>query len=282
MDHQKIGSFIAQVRKERGLTQKELGAQLHVSDRAVSKWERGLNLPDASLFEPLCEELGITVTELLRGEREEATIPELEKMVSDTVILAGKKEKAKKRYRTLAVLLVIALLLVGKPLAEQQWMEYKNQRYRDQDTTMVEVKVHYRDAALSVDAGMLPGGRRVPRSDGGIQEIAPYVTRPPEYINNTRNVPVLDLVGREPLYFSTPNPKTEMEVKVYRWEEGQIGTEVFFTDAEPVEFGPWEFTSLVNIESEYVYIFEAEPNHVYSIVVYWGDGYFEEHCFRTI
>lgn len=67
MDSRKVGALIAGRRKEKGLTQKELGRRLHVSDRAVSKWERGLNLPDAALFEPLCRELDITVTELLRG-----------------------------------------------------------------------------------------------------------------------------------------------------------------------------------------------------------------------
>ena len=62
MDNRRVGALIAERRKEKGLTQKELGARLHVSDRAVSKWERGLNLPDAALFEPLCRELELTVT----------------------------------------------------------------------------------------------------------------------------------------------------------------------------------------------------------------------------
>ena len=93
MDNQKTGRLIARRRKEKGLTQKELGRRLHVSDRAVSKWERGLNLPDAALFEPLCRELDITVTELLRGEREEPTHAQLEQTVCDAVALAGEKER---------------------------------------------------------------------------------------------------------------------------------------------------------------------------------------------
>ena len=91
MDNVKIGALIAAVRKERGLIQKELGRRLHVSDRAVSKWERGLNLPDAALFEPLCRELGITVTERLWGERQEAPVPQLDQVVSYTVALTGKR-----------------------------------------------------------------------------------------------------------------------------------------------------------------------------------------------
>lgn len=70
MDHQKTGALIAQTRKEKGLTQKELAQRLHISDRAVSKWERGAGSPDISLIEPLSQALELTVSELLRGERE--------------------------------------------------------------------------------------------------------------------------------------------------------------------------------------------------------------------
>ena len=94
MDVQKTGRLIAQARKERELTQRELAERLHVSDRAVSKWERGLNLPEAALFEPLCQILGITVTELLRGERAEVSVPVLEQAVDEAVALAGAGEEA--------------------------------------------------------------------------------------------------------------------------------------------------------------------------------------------
>lgn len=68
MNQQKIGKFIAYLRKNRKLTQEQLAKELSISDRAVSKWERGLNLPDASLMLELCDILGITVNELLTGE----------------------------------------------------------------------------------------------------------------------------------------------------------------------------------------------------------------------
>ena len=58
MDREKTGALIASARKERGLTQKELAAQLHVSDRAVSTWERGAGFPDVSVLEPLADALG--------------------------------------------------------------------------------------------------------------------------------------------------------------------------------------------------------------------------------
>ena len=69
MDQEKIGSFIQACRKEAGLTQAKLAERLGITDRAVSKWETGKSLPDSSLMLPLCEELHITVNELLSGER---------------------------------------------------------------------------------------------------------------------------------------------------------------------------------------------------------------------
>ena len=69
MDQIKIGRFIAQCRKEKNLTQRQLADELGVSDKAVSKWETGKGLPDAGYMVPLSETLGISVNELLTGER---------------------------------------------------------------------------------------------------------------------------------------------------------------------------------------------------------------------
>ena len=69
MDNQRIGEFIRQLRKEREMTQKDVTEVLHITDRAVSKWERGGGFPEVSLLLPLCRELDITVNELLAGER---------------------------------------------------------------------------------------------------------------------------------------------------------------------------------------------------------------------
>ena len=69
MDQARIGRFIAERRKALGLTQRRLAEQLAVSDKAVSKWETGRGLPDVLLMPPLCAALGITVNDLLSGER---------------------------------------------------------------------------------------------------------------------------------------------------------------------------------------------------------------------
>ena len=69
MDQIKIGKFIAECRKEKSLTQMQLAEKLGITDKAISKWERGISIPDASLMLELCEILCISVNELLRGER---------------------------------------------------------------------------------------------------------------------------------------------------------------------------------------------------------------------
>lgn len=75
IDKEKFGLFLAQLRKEKGWTQKELAERLFLSDKAVSKWERGLSMPDITILTPLAEELGVTVTELLQCQRMEPTAP---------------------------------------------------------------------------------------------------------------------------------------------------------------------------------------------------------------
>ena len=67
MDNIRFGSFVAQLRKERGLTQKELAQRLHVTDKAVSKWETGRGFPDLKLLEPLAQTLEVSLWSCSRG-----------------------------------------------------------------------------------------------------------------------------------------------------------------------------------------------------------------------
>ena len=69
MNQEKIGSFIAKCRKEKKMTQSELAEKLGVTDKSIGNWENGRNMPDLSLFKPLCDELGITINDLLSGEK---------------------------------------------------------------------------------------------------------------------------------------------------------------------------------------------------------------------
>lgn len=69
LDNIQFGRFVAQLRKEQNLTQKELAERLHVTDKAVSKWETGKGFPDLKLLEPLAQVLNVSLVELLQGER---------------------------------------------------------------------------------------------------------------------------------------------------------------------------------------------------------------------
>lgn len=70
MDSMELGKFISELRKEKKMTQKELADILHITDKAVSKWERGLSCPDISLLSPLATSLGVTTGELLSTQRD--------------------------------------------------------------------------------------------------------------------------------------------------------------------------------------------------------------------
>ena len=69
LDNIQFGAFVSQLRKERGLTQRELADRLHVTDKAVSKWETGKGFPDLKLLEPLAQVLEVSLVELLQGAR---------------------------------------------------------------------------------------------------------------------------------------------------------------------------------------------------------------------
>ena len=69
MNQEKIGKFIAKCRKDKKMTQSELAEKLGVTDKSIGNWENGRNMPDLSLFKPLCDELDITINDLLSGEK---------------------------------------------------------------------------------------------------------------------------------------------------------------------------------------------------------------------
>lgn len=111
MDQIKIGSFIARCRKEKKLSQAELAEKLNISDRAVSKWETGKNMPDSSIMLELCEILGITVNELLCGEkidRESA-----EKKAEENLIALKRKDERHMTMNGIAAVILSAVLGLG-------------------------------------------------------------------------------------------------------------------------------------------------------------------------
>lgn len=114
MENEKIARLIAELRKEKNLTQKELADKLGITDKAVSKWERGLSCPDISLLSTLSEILGITTTELLSGEKSAAPAPEVESIVETALAYADNTVKRKSgRVRVICAITFSALSLIG-------------------------------------------------------------------------------------------------------------------------------------------------------------------------
>lgn len=112
MNQEMIGKFISSCRRHKGLTQMQLAEKLNISNRAVSKWETGKSLPDADHMLELCEILGITVNELLSGERI-TTMEEYQKKAEQNMVdLQNKKVKAQKSLlRVNMIWVAIAVLL---------------------------------------------------------------------------------------------------------------------------------------------------------------------------
>lgn len=116
MDNSKTGALIRDRRKELNLTQKDLAERLHITDRAVSKWERGLCAPDIALLEPLAEILNVSVLELLEGNRQKHGAGAGTEEQARTVLrysgeeIARKVRHTRKAYRRilLAVLVILA------------------------------------------------------------------------------------------------------------------------------------------------------------------------------
>ena len=110
MDQKKIGKFIAELRKEKKLTQEELANQLHITKNAVSKWERGISMMDMSLLIPTCDILDISITELLNGERlENENIKEqTNNAIKNTIDYSNKKVR-KSRIKSIVFTIVIII-----------------------------------------------------------------------------------------------------------------------------------------------------------------------------
>lgn len=112
MDLNKIGKIISEARKKKGMTQKDLASKLHISDKAISKWERGLGCPDISFLIPLSQILDISLYELLSGEKEE-----VEETIKNAIHYSNKeiqrknKEIKKKSFVFTFLIIVLGIFL---------------------------------------------------------------------------------------------------------------------------------------------------------------------------
>lgn len=116
MNQEKIGKFIAELRKEKNMTQVDLANKLGITDRAISKWENGRGMPDLSFLKPLCEILDISINELLSGERlnKKEYQEKLEENIIKTIDYTDTKiKKTKKNFKIiLSIIILFVVILV--------------------------------------------------------------------------------------------------------------------------------------------------------------------------
>ena len=128
MDQIKIGRFIAERRKAKDLTQMQLAEKLNITDRAVSKWERGKAMPDSSIMLDLCKILKITVNDLLCGEK--VTMENYNKELENNLLeMVKQKERADKNLLTfeifvgvVAFVFLLALTMLAGLAPMEEWL----------------------------------------------------------------------------------------------------------------------------------------------------------------
>ena len=126
MNQEKIGKFIAECRRQRKMTQSELGEKLGVTEKSISNWENGRNMPDLSLFKPLCEELNISLNDLMSGEKvkEKEYREKLEENIINTIDYSNKKIESRNVFIGLLLIvfgILISITAVGIFPSESSW-----------------------------------------------------------------------------------------------------------------------------------------------------------------
>ena len=117
MDATKFGSFVARTRKDKNMTQAELAIKIKVTDKAVSRWERGLGFPDINTLEPLAEALGVSVLELMKSEKigtEDIQCEDATLILKNTIQEANSQRILnKKQYKMIIIGIAILFLLIS-------------------------------------------------------------------------------------------------------------------------------------------------------------------------
>ena len=126
MNQEKIGKFICKCRKNKNMTQQDLAEKLGVSDRTIGNWENGRNMPDLSLFKPLCDELDISLNDLMSGEvvSKKEYQEKLEENIVNTINFTNKKIKDKNNFIGL-ILIIFGIFITISAMAifpsESSW-----------------------------------------------------------------------------------------------------------------------------------------------------------------
>ena len=124
MDNKKFGQFILQLRKEKGWTQLELAEKLNITDKAVSKWERGVGFPDIKMIEPLAEIFNVSVLEIMRSEKvSEQSIPteNASEAINNVIDVVSFQRKIERRNILITIITFSAIVMPLFLIDVMQW-----------------------------------------------------------------------------------------------------------------------------------------------------------------
>lgn len=196
MDTVITGRFISELRKEKGLTQAELAEKLKVTDKAVSKWETGRSAPDVSLLIPLSENLGVTVTEILKGERiSTEVLPE----ASNEVIVKAIKEKKHISKRFLLIAGIIIFVLICLKALSYPASHFLNSATPNDDIDISEKTEQYIDNYYEED-------------HKNMQKPGEYIET---YGENGENLKIIKRVEKDDLYFFLMQSETRKVMAIF-------------------------------------------------------------------
>lgn len=136
MNQEKIGKFIAKIRKEKKMTQQELADKLNVTDRAIGNWENGRRMPDVVFYKPLCEVLDISLNELLSGERiKESELKEkTDEVLNNTIKYSAKKIKKSRRIIIISLVVLFFIVFVWT-----FWTDYNRVKHNEHPLFMIRI-----------------------------------------------------------------------------------------------------------------------------------------------
>ncbi len=254
MNQERIGKYIAKLRKEKKITQEELAETLGVSSKSISRWETGRNMPDLSLITPLCKELGTTINELLSGEKlnEKEYQEKLEENIIKTIDFTDKKLRKTRRifYSIIIIIVLFIITLItlfcidvnrmrnNEPVFFSTW----GFKYAPA------IDFHDEEIAIAIENYLLEKSENEPKhheNEKSFVSIKPYLT---EEKNNYKLYNVYAWVLEETYYLENNEIKQDSGSSIpYKFVVEHINDEYKVTDSRIPRDGSYYVEDMKNI-----------------------------------
>ncbi len=254
MNQERIGKYIAKLRKEKKITQEELAEKLGVSSKSISRWETGRNMPDLSLITPLCKELGTTINELLSGEKlnEKEYQEKLEENIIKTIDFTDKKLRKTRRifYSIIIIIVLFIITLItlfcidvnrmrnNEPVFFSTW----GFKYAPA------IDFHDEEIAIAIENYLLEKSENEPKhheNEKSFVSIRPYLT---EEKNNYKLYNVYAWVLEETYYLENNEIKQDSGSSIpYKFVVEHINDEYKVTDSRIPRDGSYYVEDMKNI-----------------------------------